>query len=57
MTATTNDRVKLINARIVDVENDGYFPAQVNLVIQHGKILAMPGLPGQPDGGGADGGV
>lgn len=45
----TRDRVKLVNARIVDVENSCYFPAQVSLIIQNGKILAMPGLPGEPD--------
>ena len=44
-----NDRVKLINARIVDVENGCFFGPQVNLVIQDGKIAAMPGLPGEPE--------
>ncbi len=44
-----DDRLKLINARIVDVENGCYFDPQVNLVIQNGKIVAMPGLPGEPD--------
>jgi imidazolonepropionase-like amidohydrolase len=42
-----HDRVQLINARIVDVENGCYFPPQVSLVIQNGKIIAMPGLPGE----------
>ena len=46
---TTQDRVKLINARIVDVENGCYYPQLVSLVIQDGKIAAMPGLPGEPD--------
>jgi imidazolonepropionase-like amidohydrolase len=44
----TDDRVKLVNARIVDVENGRYFGPQVNLVIQKGKIIALPGLHGQP---------
>ncbi len=44
-----HDRVKLVNARIVDVENGQYYPSQASLVIQNGKILAMPGLPGEPE--------
>lgn len=36
-----HDRIQLINARIVDVENGCYFPPQVSLVTQNGKILAM----------------
>jgi imidazolonepropionase-like amidohydrolase len=39
----------LVNARIIDVENNCYYPPRVSLVIQHGKIVAMPGLPGEPD--------
>jgi imidazolonepropionase-like amidohydrolase len=46
---TTHDQVKLVNARILDVENDCYYPPQVSLVIQNGVIAAMPGLPGEPD--------
>lgn len=49
MSLTTHDRILLINGRIVDVENGCYFSPQVNLVIQNGKILAMPGLAGEPD--------
>ena len=45
----TRDMVRLVNAAIVDVENGGYFPAQVSLVLQAGKIVGMPGLPGEPD--------
>ncbi len=44
-----HDRIQLINARIVDVENGCYFPDQVSLVIQNGKILAMPGQAGESD--------
>jgi imidazolonepropionase-like amidohydrolase len=50
----THDRVELVNARIVDVESGCYYPPQVSLIIQNGKITAMPGLPGEPDGGPAD---
>jgi imidazolonepropionase-like amidohydrolase len=49
MLPTPHDKVKLIDARIVDVENGCYYPPQVELVIQDGKIVAMPGLPGEPD--------
>ncbi len=41
--------VQLVNARIVDVENGTYYPPQVSLVHQDGKIVAMPGLPGEPE--------
>ena len=43
------DKVKLINARIADVENGCYYDPQVSLVIQNGKIIAMPGLNGEPE--------
>ncbi len=49
MTPHTQDRVKLVNARITDVENSCYYPHQVNLIIQDGKIESMPGLLGEPD--------
>jgi hypothetical protein len=49
MMPNTNDHVQLVNARIVDVENGCYYPPQVSLVIQNGEIVAMPGLPGEPD--------
>jgi predicted amidohydrolase YtcJ len=42
------DQVQLVNARIVDVEKDCYYPPQVSLVIQNGKITAMPGMEGEP---------
>jgi imidazolonepropionase-like amidohydrolase len=48
MKINPQDPVKLVNARIVDVENGCYYPPQVSLVIQNGKIAAMPGLPGEP---------
>lgn len=47
--ANSHDRIKLINARIIDVEGGCYYPPEVNLIIQDGKIVAMPGLPGEPD--------
>jgi imidazolonepropionase-like amidohydrolase len=43
-----HDSVKLINARVFDVEKGCYYPPQVSLVIQEGKIAVMPGLPGEP---------
>ena len=42
-------RIKIINARIVDVEKGRYLDPQVSLIIQNGKITAMPGLAGEPD--------
>lgn len=36
--------------RVVDVTNGCYYNPQVSLVIQNGKIVAMPGLAGEPDG-------
>ncbi len=49
MTIIADDPLQLVNGRIVDVENGRYFDPQVSLVIHGGKIVAMPGLPGQPD--------
>ena len=49
MHLTPQDRIKLFNARIVDVESGCIHPPQVSIIIQHGKIAAMPGLPGEPD--------
>ncbi len=49
MVPSLQDRLQLFNARIVDVENGCYYPPQVSLLIQDGKIIAMPGLPGEPD--------
>jgi imidazolonepropionase-like amidohydrolase len=49
MMPNKQDQIKLINARIVDVENGCYYPPQVSLVIQNGKIMAIPGLAGEPD--------
>ncbi len=46
---STPDSVQLVNARIIDVENGCYYPPQVSLVIQNGKVAAMPGLSGEPD--------
>jgi len=39
--STIDARMKLVNARIVNVENDCYFGPQVSLVIHKGKIVAM----------------
>ena len=44
---TASENVELVNAHIVDVENGTFYPPQVSLVIQKGKIVAMPGLPGE----------
>jgi imidazolonepropionase-like amidohydrolase len=43
-----HDRIKIINARIVDVEKGCFYPSQVSLVIQDGMIAAMPELEGEP---------
>jgi imidazolonepropionase-like amidohydrolase len=44
----SHDLVKIVNARIVDVEKGCFYPPQVSLVIQNGKIAAMPGLESEP---------
>ncbi len=43
------DRIKLINARIVDVENSRYFPPQTSLHLHQGKIEAIEMVTGGPD--------
>ena len=43
-------RIKLVNARFTDVANGKYFPSGTSLILQNGKIMAMPGIQGQPDG-------
>ena len=42
--------VRLRNGRFVDVAHGGYFEPQVSVVLRGEKIIAMPGLPGQPAG-------
>jgi imidazolonepropionase-like amidohydrolase len=54
MPSPIQNPAQLVNARIADVENGCYYPPQVSLVLQHGKIVAMPGMPGQPDHVSAD---
>jgi imidazolonepropionase-like amidohydrolase len=49
MDPNPNDQVKLVNGRIIDVENGCYFPHQTSLVIQGGRILEMPELHGELD--------
>ncbi|MBN2543985.1 amidohydrolase family protein [bacterium] len=49
-TAPSDAKVSLKNGRIVDVLNGCYYAAGVNLVLQNGRILSMPGLPGQEKG-------
>ncbi len=49
MPTFSHDRLQLVNVRIVDVENGCYYPPQVSLVLQDGKIAAMPGLPGETE--------
>jgi imidazolonepropionase-like amidohydrolase len=48
MMPNTHEQVKLVNARIADVENGCYYPPNVSLIIGRGKITAMPGLAGEP---------
>jgi len=42
-----NDRVELKNGKIVDVMGGSYFDSAVSLIIEEGKIKAMPGVKGQ----------
>ena len=41
-------RVALKNGRILDVVNGRYFDAGTSVILQGGKIEAMPGHPGEP---------
>ena len=54
MVTNKHDGVLLVNARIADVEHGCYYPPQTRLVIEGGRIVAMPGLPGEPDPGPVD---
>ena len=47
-------RVKLVNARFADVIGGKYFPSGTSLILQNGRIMAMPGIHGEPDGYPAD---
>ena len=38
-------RVELVNGRIVDVVHGRYYDAGTNVIVQDGKIVAMPGEP------------
>ena len=40
-------RVSLTNARFADVISGKYFPAGTSLILQNGKIAAMPGAQGE----------
>jgi imidazolonepropionase-like amidohydrolase len=51
---TANDRIQLVNARIADVDNGCYYDPEVSLIVEKGRIAAMPGLPGEPQGYPAD---
>jgi len=44
----TQARVELVNGRILDVANGCYFDAGTSIILQDGKIEAMPGLAGEP---------
>ena len=43
------DIIELRNGKIVDVIKGSLYPEGTRLVIQGDRILAMPGLPGEPD--------
>jgi len=47
-------RVELVNGRIVDVVHGRYYGTGTSVVVQGGKIVAMPGLPGEPPDAEAD---
>ncbi|RPI26634.1 MAG: hypothetical protein EHM70_18735, partial [Chloroflexota bacterium] len=42
-------RIKLVNGRFADVAAGQFYPTSTSLVIQDGKIAAMPGMHGEPD--------
>lgn len=42
-----NARTELKNGRFLDVINGKYFNPETSLIISNGRILAMPGLPGE----------
>ncbi len=48
-TLSPDTRVKLVNARFANVVSGKYFPAATSLVLQNGKIIAMPGSLGDPE--------
>ena len=50
MSFSKKDRVKLVNGRVADVVNGCYYDPHISLILQNGKIVAMPGIPGEPDG-------
>ena len=50
MSFSKTDRVKLVNGRVADVVNGCYYDPHISLILQNGKIVAMPGIPGEPDG-------
>lgn len=52
--STVHDRIKLVNARFVDVENGCFYPSQTSLVIHNGKIESISGLLGESDHAAAD---
>ena len=54
MTQSPDTRIKLVNARLADVINGKYFPSGTSLILQNGKIVALPGSVGAPDGSQAD---
>jgi imidazolonepropionase-like amidohydrolase len=47
-------RLKLVNGRFADVRGGRPYPSGVSLILQDGKIAAMPGLPGEPADAPAD---
>jgi imidazolonepropionase-like amidohydrolase len=48
MIELSSTRIELFNARFADVAHGRYYPHGTRLIIADDKILAMPGLPGQP---------
>ncbi len=41
-------RVRLVNGRFADVLRGQYYPNRTSLILQNGKIVAMPGSQGEP---------
>jgi len=48
-TLSPDTRIKLVNARLADVINGKYFPSGTSLILQNGKIVALPGSQGQTE--------
>lgn len=46
---SSSQPVKLVNGRFADVVGGRYFPPGTRLILENGKIAAMPGSRGEPE--------